>query len=69
MRDSTPLTHGVGPTRNNPISAILLDLDEPQHVVARSPAPIITPGNDRPGGYVPNVVYTCGAVARHVRVL
>ena len=59
------LTHGVGPMRTYSISAILLDLDEPQHVLARSPTPIITPGNDRPGGYVPNVVYTCGAVAHH----
>jgi predicted GH43/DUF377 family glycosyl hydrolase len=58
------LTHGVGPMRTYSISAILLDLDEPQYVLARSPMPIITPGADRQGGYVPNVVYTCGAVAR-----
>jgi predicted GH43/DUF377 family glycosyl hydrolase len=59
------LTHGVGPMRTYSISAILLDLDEPQHVLARSPLPIIAPRADQRGGYVPNVVYTCGAVARH----
>ncbi len=58
------LTHGVGPMRTYSISAILLDLDEPQHVLARSSTPIITPGTHRRDGYVPNVVYTCGAVAR-----
>ncbi|MEO6124017.1 MAG: UPF0262 family protein [Ilumatobacteraceae bacterium] len=59
------LTHGVGPMRTYSISAILLDLDEPQYVLARSPQPIISAGADRRDGYVPNVVYTCGAVARH----
>jgi predicted GH43/DUF377 family glycosyl hydrolase len=57
------LTHGVGPLRTYSIGALLLDLDDPQHVVAVSEDPIIGPGRSRRDGYVPNVVYTCGALA------
>jgi len=57
------LTHGVGPMRTYSLGAILLDLDEPERVLARSEAPIISPGKDRRDGYVPNVVYSCGAFA------
>ena len=54
------LTHGVGPMRTYSIGALLLDLDEPQRVLARSAAPILSPDPARCAGYVPNVVYTCG---------
>jgi len=57
------LTHGVGPMRTYSIGAMLLDLDEPQKVLARSVEPILSPGNDRRDGYVPNVRYSCGALA------
>lgn len=57
------LTHGVGPMRIYSIGAMLLDLDEPRKVLARSVEPILSPGNDRRDGYVPNVVYSCGAFA------
>jgi predicted GH43/DUF377 family glycosyl hydrolase len=59
------LTHGVGPMRTYSLGAILLDLDEPQRVLARSSEPIISPPNDRRGGYVPHVVYSCGAFAHN----
>lgn len=59
------LTHGVGPMRTYSLGAILLDLDEPQRVLARSETPILTPGNDRRDGYVPNVIYSCGALAHN----
>lgn len=59
------LTHGVGPMRTYSIGAILLDLDEPQKVIARSSAPIITPTKGRRDGYVPNVVYSCGGFAHN----
>jgi predicted GH43/DUF377 family glycosyl hydrolase len=59
------LTHGVGPMRTYSLGAILLDLDDPRRVLARSSRPIITPGNDRRDGYVPNVVYTCGGFAHN----
>ncbi len=59
------LTHGVGPMRTYSLSAILLDLDEPQRVVARSAMPILSPGNGRRDGYVPNVIYSCGGFAHN----
>jgi predicted GH43/DUF377 family glycosyl hydrolase len=55
------LTHGVGPMRTYSIGAMLLDLDEPHRVVATLDRPLIAPS--RSGGYVPNVVYSCGALA------
>ena len=57
------LTHGVGPLRTYSLGAILLDIDEPQRVIASAARPIIGPGHDRRDGYVPNVIYTCGALA------
>jgi predicted GH43/DUF377 family glycosyl hydrolase len=54
------LTHGVGAMRTYSLGAILLDLDEPQRMLARSDEPIITPENGRRDGYVPNVIYSCG---------
>lgn len=54
------LTHGVGPMRTYSLGAVLLDLDDPRRVLARSEQPIISPGGDRRDGYVPNVVYSCG---------
>ena len=59
------LTHGVGAMRIYSLGAILLDLDEPQRVLARSTMPIVSPHKDRPGGYVPNVVYSCGGFAHN----
>lgn len=57
------LSHGVGPVRNYSIGAFLLDKDDPSRVLGRTREPIIRPhGADREG-YVPNVVYTCGAMA------
>ena len=57
------LTHGVGAMRTYSLGAILLDLDDPRQVIARLDKPIITPGRDTRDGYVPNVVYSCGAFA------
>lgn len=56
------LTHGVGPMRQYCIGAILLDLDNPTNVVARLKDPLLTPHEAEREGYVPNVVYTCGAI-------
>jgi predicted GH43/DUF377 family glycosyl hydrolase len=55
------LTHGVGPMRVYVIGALLLDLDDPTRVVGYSKAPLLSPGPDEQDGYVPNVVYSCGA--------
>ena len=59
------LTHGVGPMRTYAMSAILLDLDDPTRVVARSTEPLLTPTPTNQDGYVPNVVYSCGALAHN----
>jgi predicted GH43/DUF377 family glycosyl hydrolase len=57
------LTHGVGPMRTYSIGAILLDLDRPTSMIGRTIEPIITPEAAQREGYVPNVVYSCGAMA------
>jgi predicted GH43/DUF377 family glycosyl hydrolase len=57
-------THGVGPVRRYSIGAVLLDKSDPSKVLARSREPLIRPEPTEREGYVPNVVYTCGAM-RH----
>ena len=56
------LTHGVGPMRTYNIGAILLDLDDPTTVLGRLRRPLLSPARDEQNGYVPNVVYSCGAL-------
>lgn len=56
------LTHGVGPMRTYSIGACLLDLDDPTQVIGELESPLLSPGPDEQDGYVPNVVYSCGAV-------
>ena len=56
------LTHGVGPMRRYCIGAMLLDLDDPSRIIAASKEPLLTPNEKEREGYVPNVVYSCGAM-------
>jgi predicted GH43/DUF377 family glycosyl hydrolase len=56
------LTHGVGPMRKYALGAFLLDLDDPSRVVGRLDIPLLEPDANEREGYVPNVVYSCGAV-------
>ena len=56
------LTHGVGPMRKYCIGAMLLDLENPEKVIARLDEPLLAPREEEREGYVPNVVYTCGAI-------
>ncbi len=56
------LTHGIGAMRKYCIGACLLDRDDPTKVLGRSREPLITPTEDEREGYVPNVVYSCGAL-------
>jgi predicted GH43/DUF377 family glycosyl hydrolase len=56
------LTHGVGPMREYCIGAMLLDLENPARIIARLDQPLLTPREEEREGYVPNVVYTCGAI-------
>jgi predicted GH43/DUF377 family glycosyl hydrolase len=56
------LTHGVGAMRKYAIGAALLDKKDPRKVLARSAEPVLAPMGAIREGYVPNVVYTCGAL-------
>jgi predicted GH43/DUF377 family glycosyl hydrolase len=56
------LTHGVGPMRQYCIGAMLLDLENPAKIIARLEEPLLAPREEEREGYVPNVVYTCGAI-------
>jgi predicted GH43/DUF377 family glycosyl hydrolase len=59
------LIHGVGPVRRYSIGAVLLDKTDPSKVIARSVEPLVRPESTEREGYVPNVVYTCGALRHH----
>lgn len=56
------LTHGVGAMRKYAIGAVLLDKEDPSKVLGRTPNPILSAADEDREGYVPNVVYTCGAI-------
>lgn len=56
------LTHGVGPMRRYAIGALLLDIDDPHRVLGHLSEPLLEPDEREREGYVPNVVYTCGAI-------
>lgn len=62
-------THGVGAMRKYALGCALLDRDDPSKVLARSPEPVLTAENADRSGYVPNVVYTCGALKVGERLL
>jgi predicted GH43/DUF377 family glycosyl hydrolase len=55
-------THGVGPMREYAIGAVLLDLDEPEHLISALPEPLLVADESERDGYVPNVVYSCGSL-------
>jgi len=56
------LSHGVGPLRKYCIGAFLLDRNDPRKVIGRLSEPLLQPNENERKGYVPNVVYTCGAL-------
>ena len=47
------------------IGAFLLDRKDPSQVIGRLREPLIKPNENEREGYVPNVVYTCGALLHH----
>ncbi len=63
------LTHGVGPVRKYSIGAALLDKNDPMKVLARSRDPLLRPEPSEREGYVPNVVYTCGAMRHNDQII
>jgi predicted GH43/DUF377 family glycosyl hydrolase len=56
------VTHGVGPMRRYVLGALLLDLEDPRRVIGALDAPLLEPEGGEREGYVPNVVYSCGAM-------
>lgn len=58
------VTHSVGMVRNYTIGACLLDKHDPRKVLGRTRTPLLLPEYDQPDGYVPNVVYSCGALTK-----
>lgn len=56
------LSHGVGPMRKYCLGAFLLDIKDPGKVIGRLREPLLAPNETEREGYVPNVVYTCGAL-------
>jgi predicted GH43/DUF377 family glycosyl hydrolase len=62
-------THGVGAMRKYALGCALLDRDDPSKVIARTTEPVLTAEDADRSGYVPNVVYTCGALKVGERLL
>ena len=63
------LSHGVGPMRQYSIGAFLLDRDDPAKVIGRLREPLLKPNQNERAGYVPNVVYTCGALVHNGQLI
>lgn len=62
------LTHGVGPMRTYCLGAMLLDRDDPTRIRGHLREPLLGPVGEEREGYVPNVVYTCGALIHQDRL-
>ena len=63
------ITHGVGTMRQYSLGAILLDLDDPSKIIARLEEPLLVPNFEEREGYVPNVVYSCGALKHEDKLI
>jgi len=55
--------------RKYSIGAVLLDKTDPSKVLARSREPLVHPELAEREGYVPNVVYTCGAMRHRDQII
>ncbi len=56
------LTHGVGTMRRYCIGAVMLDRVDPSQIIAKLAEPLIIANEKEREGYVPNVIYSCGAL-------
>lgn len=56
------LTHAVGPMRTYCLGAMLLDRLDPTRVIGTLDEPLLAPSESERNGYVPNVLYSCGAM-------
>jgi predicted GH43/DUF377 family glycosyl hydrolase len=59
------LTHGVGPMREYVLGVSLFELENPENEIGRLINPLLIPNASERDGYVPNVVYSCGAFVHH----
>ncbi|MEN2974972.1 MAG: hypothetical protein ABDH32_05265 [Candidatus Caldarchaeales archaeon] len=58
--------HGVSHDNVYRVGAFLLDLENPEKIIGRTPHPLLEPTEDYEiEGYVRNVVFPCGAVVRN----
>ena len=55
-------TSSQAPMRKYCLGAALLDRNDPSRVIGRLKHPLLRPGTDEREGYVPNVLYSCGAL-------
>jgi hypothetical protein len=55
--------------RRYAIGVDLLDKEDPSRVIARLDEPILIPEEDERDGYVPNVVYSCGAMVHNDQLI
>ncbi len=51
--------------RKYTLGAFLLDLDNPSRVIGRMKEPFLSPNDSEREGYVPNVLYSCGALVHN----
>lgn len=63
------LSHGVGPMRQYCLGAFLLDRNDPSKVIGRLSEPLMSPEGIEREGYVPNVLYTCGALLHNDQLI
>ncbi|MBE9469437.1 MAG: glycoside hydrolase family 130 protein [Bacteroidetes bacterium] len=63
------LTHGVGPVRTYCLGAILLDINDPTKIIGVLEEPLLIPLESERNGYVPNVVYSCGAIIHNNKLV
>jgi len=63
------LTHAVGPLRKYVMSACLLDLEDPSQVLGALNEPLMMPNHVEREGYVPNVLYSCGAIIHNEELI
>ena len=56
------ITQWVAPMRKYCLGAALLDLHDPTKLIGRLREPLLSAEGNEREGYVPNVVYSCGAL-------
>lgn len=56
------ITHAVGPMREYAMGACLFDLEDPTKEIGRLRTPLMVPNSKEREGYVPNAIYSCGAM-------